>query len=251
MAVMNGQFTRTNSFGQEADRVFPEFFVETLLDEIASEREGRKCYRDEERVRLHFPGNPHTKPVARVTEEHRQRWPEHYDKFKRGITQSADGIPIEEWPKLNRAMVFELKALGLETVEQIASMNDHDCQRVSVGGVSAGRQLRDLARAFIDDSERNALAERLSAENSKQNAENAELRRKVEEQRELLERLHSQVMAMQNAPNPIAAVVPAMLDPVEQAKGAARQDAGAESALAGLTAGKRRPRGELPLGKTG
>ena len=191
--------------GDDSTSVIPRFHMASVQDHIASETAGRPIFREEERVEIILPGNPHTRPVHRVTDEHRQRWPEKYEAFRKGVDMAEDGTPLEEWPRLKRSQVNELKALGFTTVEQVADMNDLAMQRLSLGG----RMVRDLAKAYLDESARHALTERLAADNERKDAEIAQLNRKVEEMSTLLQSVHGQLVALQNAPSPLATAVPA------------------------------------------
>ncbi len=183
MSVSNGQFTRTYAFGPEAERNYPRFFLDSVEDPRASVDAGRPIFRDEERVEIIMPGNPYTRPVQRVTDDHRRRWPKEYEAFKAGQQISAEGTPLEHWPRLKRSQVLELKALGFQTVEHVAKMDDQAIGRVGMGG----RQLRDLARAFLDDAARAAEVERLADANTRKDAELDALRLQVEDLRRTLD----------------------------------------------------------------
>ena len=234
MSVANGAYTRTN-LGMGDGSNHPRFFVDQVQDVVASEREGRPIYRDEERVEIIMPGNPHTRPVARVSDEHRQRWPKEYAAFKEGIEVSPDGTPLEEWTILKRSQVMELKGLGFKTVEHIRDMDDHAIQRIGMGG----RRLKELAAAFLDDAERMALATRLSAENDRKDAEIAALRTQVEEMGRLTQQIHSEMQGMRNAPSAAMTNIPGLSDPIEQGK-AHQQQPVASSSLDNI--GSRRSR---------
>jgi hypothetical protein len=213
MSVANGTFTRTN-LGQQDGSNHPRFYLEQVEDHVASANAGRLIARDEERVEIIMPGNPHTRPVARVTDEHRQKWPREYEAFKAGIEISPEGTPLEEWPILKRSQVMELKWLGFRTVEHIRDMDDQAIQRIGMGG----RRLKELAGVFLDDAERMAVTSRMSAENEKLTDEVAMLRRQVAEMGELTQKTFAELQTMKNAPSPLLTHIPGMSDPVELAK---------------------------------
>jgi hypothetical protein len=201
MSVSNGQFTRTNSFASGAERNYPRFFVDSVQDQIASANAGRPIFRDEERVEIIMPGNPYTRPVQRVTDTHREKWPKEYAAFRAGLELSVEGTPLEEWPRLKRSQVLELKALGFQTVEHVARMDDQATQRVGIGG----QQLRELAKAFLDDAAHAAEVERLAEANTRKDEELDALRRQVAELGRTLEAMHAEVMAArQGVPEAIA-----------------------------------------------
>jgi hypothetical protein len=200
MSISNGQFTRTNSFAPGAERNYPRFFVDSVQDQLASANAGRPIFRDEERVEIIMPGNPYTRPVQRVTDTHREKWPKEYAAFKAGLELSAEGTPLEEWPRLKRSQVLELKALGFQTVEHVARMDDQATQRVGIGGA----QLRELAKAFLDDAAHAAEVERLADANTRKDEELDALRRQVNELGRTLEAMHAELMAArQSAPEAI------------------------------------------------
>jgi hypothetical protein len=204
MSVSNGQFTRTNSFGHGAERNYPHFFLEAVEDQLASVEAGRPIFRDEERVEIIMPGNPYTRPVQRVTDEHRERWPKEYQAFKAGHAIATDGTPLEQWPRLKRSQVLELKALGFQTVEHVAAMDDHAVQRAGMGS----RHLRELAKAFLDDAVHAAAVERLADANARKDAELGGLRRQLAELGHALEAVHAELRAKQSAPPAAPAIGP-------------------------------------------
>src|SRR5579872_6182176 len=103
MAVQNGAYTRTEGFSQQADRIVPRFFIESIEDPLASEREGRPKFKDQERVELLIPGvSQYNIKVDIVNEDHKRRWPDVYKAFKEGQEISANGTPLEQWSLLKR-----------------------------------------------------------------------------------------------------------------------------------------------------
>lgn len=238
---MQTQFVRSWAGGEAAPpgSVRPHFYMEPVQDELATAREGRPIFVQKERVEIYLPGNPYTTPVHNVTDEHRQRWPREYEQFRQGIEQTADGTPIEEWPILNRAQVAELRAIGIRTIEEIAVLSDTACQRAM--GLAA---LRTKAKAYLDDAAALALTEQLTAKNDAMQHDMAALTRQNEELKELVNRLHGEVMALKNAPHPIASAIPGMMDPMQaaatQRAGEAPREA-PQSSLGAFADERRRP----------
>jgi hypothetical protein len=213
MAVSNGAYTRTQ-LGPEDDRLIPRFFTKSVQDEIASERAGRPIFRDREEVELLIPGNPYNIPCYVVTNEHRNRWPKQYETFLAGKEMAKEGTPLEEWKSISRAQMMEMKSLNIFTVEQAANIDDNACQRIGMGG----RRIRELAKAFLDEAEAEAIVSRAMADSERKDLEIASLNHKVEELSELLNRLHGQMQDLRNAPSALATHIPGMGDPVEMAK---------------------------------
>jgi len=211
MTVKNGEFTRTQSFGQVADTCRPIFYEEAVQ---SGEMEGRKTYRMEERVKIIMPGNGLAIPVLKVTDEHRERWPREYEAFKQGLEPDLNGTPLEEWAILNKAQVLELKAMNIRTIEDVAGLPDTAIQRIGRGGYA----LRERAQAYVDDAKEGELLTKANARADLLEEKVAVLSRQVEEMGEMLDRQHKVLVAHGDAQNPIATAVPASLDAAESAK---------------------------------
>ncbi len=233
--LKQGSYTRTE--GRQAGGVYPRFFTESVKDHLASAREGRDIFKPEERVEIIMPGiSQLTKPVERVTQEHIDRWPDDYKRFKAGQEMALDGTPLEQWPILKREMVLELKHLGFMTVEQVAAMSDLAIQRIPM----LGRRLKELAKAYLDDEQASALLARTTAEKERQDTIIAEQNEKIANLSALAEKLSAQVLMLQNAPSAIATHVPGMHDPIAAAQQAQMQPEASQSALMDLPAPRQR-----------
>lgn len=237
MSVQNGAYTRTN-LGQGDGNNFPQFYMQSVQDHAASEMAGRPIFREEEWVNIIMPGNPTTRPVFKVNNEHRERWPKEYAAFKDGIEMSPEGTPLEEWPILRKPQVLELKALGFKTVEHLRDMDDLAIQRIGMGG----RILKERAEAFLDDAARIASNTQLSAENERLNAEVVRLTSTVEQLGQRMESLFAEGQARRDEQPAVATMIPGMHDPVSIAAQMAPQAPAAPSSLDGLAKrGGRKP----------
>lgn len=234
----NVEFIRNHSGMKAEGGVVPRFYVDAEEDPVASANAGRLICHSSEKVEVIFPGNPWNKPVFKVTDEHRQRWPEAYAKFKAGQEQSPDGTPLEEWPILKRAQVLELKSLGFSTVEQLAEMPDLAMQKIGMGG----RALKERASAFLDDADRIAVTERLTAQKDRDDAHITSLQNQVTQLQALVDTLHSQMQTFQNKAPEIQTAVPYHTDPVALAQMGQKPEAPATSSLDALATPKRRGR---------
>ena len=230
--LKQGSYTRTGG-APERDPIIPRFHLAEIEDMAATAREGRPIFRTEERVEMIMPGIANLmKPVHRVTDEYRQRWPEQYERFRKGQEMSHSGTPIEQWNILKRAMVLELKALEIHTIEDCAGLSDTACQRIP----RIGYTLRDRAKAYLDDAERMRQVTELQAIKDANDQKIADLTAKLEQQGELLERVSAQLIHLQNAPNPLAATAPMSLDPMEALRQGQPHAAPARSSLDDLAA---------------
>lgn len=207
----NASYTRTMGSPQAGrDSTFPRFHMHPVEDPVASAAAGRPIFVQHERVQIIQPGNTNS-PVLAVTDEHRNRWKEQYDTFRKGEEVSINGTPLEQWAYLPRNAVLELKALDLHTVEQVAGLPDNAMHRIGMGG----RNIRDMANAYLDEGAAQAITTEALARAERAEARVATLERQVEELRPMMDRMHSDLMALRNAPTAIESYVPGNHDPMQ------------------------------------
>lgn len=152
-----------------------KFYMEAIPDAKASKEAGRPIYRDAEMVEVLIPGDRNFRPVFPAHELAEQpthekprgvtwaeKYSEAYAEFKAGATRSLFGTPLEEAPFLTRARVAELKALHIETVEQLASMTDRHKSRLGPGATA----LVEQAQAYLDAAAQTATPVALAEENA-------------------------------------------------------------------------------------
>lgn len=226
MTVSNGAYTRTQGFDKTIDPCRPRFYEEAVK---SGEVDGRPTFKMEERVQIYMPGNQNSIPVFKVTDEHRDRWPKEYEAFKNGLEPDLNGTPLEEWAILNKAMVLELKAMHIRTIEDVATLSDIAVQKIGRGGYS----LRERALAFLDQAKEQELITRVTSENESMREETAVLRRQVEEMGTMMEAMQKQIMAAGDRPSELSTVVPASQDIFERNKPihAAQEEGSAFDAL--------------------
>lgn len=205
MTVQNGSFTRTEGFAKAIDPCRPVFSEEAV---VSGEIDGRKTYKMVERVHVYMPGNGLNSPVFNVTDEHRERWPQQYDAFKKGVEPDLNGTPLEEWAILNKAMVLELKSMHIRTIEDVATLPDTAVQRIGRGGYA----LRERAIAFLDQAKEQELVTMLTAKDEKNSEEISVLRRQVEELSALMEMQSKQLHDAGDRPSALSTIVPASMD---------------------------------------
>ncbi len=109
------------------------------------------------------------------------------------------------------------KAIGIMTVEQCAGLSDVQVQRIGMGG----HVIRENAKAYLDDSAATAIVSRALADKERLEAENAALKQQLGELRPMMDRMHSDLMALKNAQPATETYVPWLHDPIEQAMRAA------------------------------
>ena len=133
------------------------FFNEPVLNPERTRAEGRPVYDDTEMVELIIPGDRLTRGIFLANEpsiydketggyiSRAQLFDDAYKAFKRGEHRAVTGTPLEMWPVLTRARVMEIKAAGILSVEELASVSDSILGRLGMGA----RDEREQARAWL------------------------------------------------------------------------------------------------------
>lgn len=172
-----------------------EFFTKAVENKRKSAAEGRPIFDDKEYVRIRFPADNKRELVAPAHEMHyvphfrrqmtyAERFHAVYQKFKDDGSVLVQGTPLSELPFLTEARRSELRALNVQTAEQLANLPTAARKRVGIGAM----QLMEQAKAYL--------------ETASGSAEVADLRRQLAE-------LKAQMGQQQPAPAPV------MADPYE------------------------------------
>lgn len=183
--VIYGNSNETNGLDSG---LIVEFYVKPYFMEFLTETMGHPIFQDRIWVRIVAPGNSKTvwdtlaagidydTAVDPDSGEYHTTWdvkeicangspsdPNKYPKAwarfqKRGLPVDS-GWPIEEWGAISRSYAESLKLLNVPTVEALAGLAD-----AAASGIMGGLKYRDLAKASLDERERNRI---LSAEQAK------------------------------------------------------------------------------------
>jgi hypothetical protein len=169
------------------NKLFVQFHMRAVKAGAKSEQAGRPIFEDIPYIRIHVPGDKTTVIEEPVTEEHRARFADRWAKFERGLSQSPEGTPVEQWPLITTGQAYEFKAMNIFTVEQIAGMSDASAQKFM-----GGYELRRKAEVFLKVSKDTAEAQRLAIEND-------ELKGMLAALKEGQVRMMAQIDILQNA----------------------------------------------------
>lgn len=176
---MSSTFASINEYGgvdyaPHNKGVTPIFFVEAVLDEAATEREGMTRYVDKERVRIHIVGDS-TAATHPVDAGIIARFRDQYEAWKRKESGShIVGMPLSKWPMSTPGMMRELEALNIFSVEDVASVSDGNIQNLT-----NGRAIREKAIAWLKSATDGAAVMKYAAEANRLREEVAELREVV------------------------------------------------------------------------
>jgi len=145
---------------EAADKsVYVKFYVRPVLDQEASDKEGRPIYVDKEYVEIRTPGNQTNIIQRPVTDMDRKRFAPAYREFRSGEVEQIIGTPLAEAPWITRSQVEELSYLRIKTLEQLSAVGDDVCTRIP--GLF---KLKQRAQNMVEKAEKDAPFIQMQAE---------------------------------------------------------------------------------------
>lgn len=103
---------------------------------------------------------------GRVPQKFLDYWTDCYEKWKIGQEPPVNGTDIRNWSAVSPAEIKTMQAVGIRTIEDMASCNAEGLNRIGMGA----RKLKDLAEAWLKGADdRGAIV-----------MENAELKRQLD-----------------------------------------------------------------------
>lgn len=108
-------------------------------------------------VRIRVPGDNKTEWDHPVKEKEKVRWAKQWEAFQQQRSQFGNATMIEQWGVLTDDQIRNLKAFNVQTVEQLAAINDGVISKMGPGA----RELVRKANAWIEGSAAQAKEEAL------------------------------------------------------------------------------------------
>lgn len=142
------------------DGVIATFYVAPKLNTFIYETSGVKEFTNQEMVSIRIPGDKMTEIVEEIMPHHKARFKNTYRAFTEG-TSMERGIPLTNFPDLDPATIEKLKFLGIHNVEALAGVADNILPQLG----SKGRELRDRAMHYLDNSATNKTTETILKQN--------------------------------------------------------------------------------------
>jgi len=161
--------------------VTPVFFIESVLNRAASEKEGRAIYLDLERVRIQVAGDQFSAAVHPVDvpiwgqDTAKDRFPDEYERWRRKEHVQINGTPLAKWPLATPSFIKEMEFMSIFSVDDLASVAD-----VHLDRIADGRQWRDRAAAWLRSAKDGAAAAQYAAENARLHEEIGLLHRRLD-----------------------------------------------------------------------
>jgi len=178
---MNGEFVMVMEREDGLPDMYPKvrvgFGLVPLPDKRKSAAAGYPVYGPRLFFKAEVPGDTQTKGhQVFATEEHKRKWPVAWAAFQASESKPVvNGLPIEEWPQVDRSLAMTLKAANVHTVEELAEVNDTHINKIG----NKGRELRAKAKAFLAVAKDTAASQAIAADAARKEAEISDLRRQI------------------------------------------------------------------------
>lgn len=134
-----------NRFADDS-KLHVRFYSKPRLNPDKSAIENRAIYEDTDYIEIMIPGDKHNIIQRPCWEQDLQRFPVHYEKYKKGQAQVV-GTPLAAVPFLTQAQVEEFAFFQVRTVEHLAGIND-----AVIGKFMGGHTLKAQAKAWLEKS---------------------------------------------------------------------------------------------------
>lgn len=163
--ILRGTWDPNAGLGaQQGDesKVWAEFRMHPVVDVQASKDAARTIKRDVPYIKIIQPGESRLSIYDQpATNDDVGRFPRQWAAFQAGQSQDIKGTPLDLLFPESPAIVENLKAVQVRTVEQLAELPDTGLQNVGMGA----RLWKDKAAAYLAQAEKgkdfHGLADRL------------------------------------------------------------------------------------------
>ena len=164
--------------GQQAgdDQLLVKFYMHPKKMQQETEQQGRPIFKDTEYIEIRQPGDKDNVRKRPARTRDKDRFPEHYRKFKARESQVVEGTPLSEVPWLTRSQVEELKWMSITTVEHLAILSDANAQKVM--GFSL---LKKKAQSYMDKAQKDAKDADLEKKLAQRDEQIAALTKRLDE----------------------------------------------------------------------
>ena len=153
---------RQQNYGNPEDdkALHVRFYIETVEQTAQSIGAGRRVFADTEFIEIMIPGDKQTVIKRQVFDMDKNRFHQHYSRFKQGLADQTVGTPLSELIFLTASKVKEYEFFNIKTVEQLVAASDGGDAGQKMMGFQSDKQ---KAQAFLDVAKGTAPLNELKA----------------------------------------------------------------------------------------
>lgn len=124
------------------------FYKRAVPNEARSKEIGTPIYEQQDYVKIYQPGERDV--VDRpVNELDKRRFAQRWMEYQQGKEQAVEGSPLEHLFPGNPEIVATLRAMRIQTIQQLAACSDS-----AIGNLQFGGELRTKAQRFLEGAEK-------------------------------------------------------------------------------------------------
>lgn len=191
-------FEQGNNEGDK--NLLVKFFNKPKENKAKSAEAGRPIFEDTCYVDIRVAGSRNGHVCRPATMRDKQRFPRHYSAFENRHEMPTEGTPLAEWPLMSRSQAEEFAFINVKTVEQLATMPDNNVQKFMGGFALKQKAVEWLEKAKEDatDAKFKEIAEQAQAENAELKGKLDEQASTLAEQNELIANLSKRLNALES-----------------------------------------------------
>lgn len=159
-----------------------QFYSRPKENPRRSAEEGRPIFEDKLYIAIEIPGDRTSKVDRPANDADKARFPRHWEAYERNQAAPLNGTPLEEWPAITAARRLELRAMNVQTIEDLAGVADAHVKNLG----NDGHKLRNEAQAWLDKANEGASVQRMASELAKRDEEIEALKASMKEMRETM-----------------------------------------------------------------
>jgi hypothetical protein len=155
------------------DKLLVSFYKRAVQDEFQSKSQGTPIFVQKDYVRIIQPGEKDIidRPVK---ESDKARWPVKWQAYLQNKEQAADGTPLDHLFPESPEIVATLRAMHIQTVQQLANLSD-----TAAGNLQFGGDLRKKAQTYLEGAEKGKKFHALEKRIADQDAEIKQLKEQL------------------------------------------------------------------------
>jgi hypothetical protein len=156
-SVNADDFTTSKESEMDA-QLLVRFFYKERENKQETVAQGRPIYKEVEYIEIRVRGNRDPQACRPATYDDKNRFPRHYEAFKKRVEMPEEGTPLAEWPQISRSQIEEMSFINIKTVEQLSLAAD-----THIGKMRGGYTLKQRAADWLKASNATALIANNSA----------------------------------------------------------------------------------------
>ena len=160
------------------DELIVKFTTVPVFSKLESWRAGGAVkYVDMDFVTIYHPNHQVNEMIHTIADEyHKFRFPLEWEAYLQNKESPVVGTPLTLWAGVSPSQIKELEHYGIKSIENLASLPEK-----ATGALRQYQHLRDKARDYLEQQEKNANAAQMQAELAKRDEETAELKKQLAE----------------------------------------------------------------------